>query len=295
MFYFHALKEIEMLAKRFNIQKVSFVVVFNMFYGTGHDKGTGLNYILLWTDIVTHPFDHVRMERYVFIDRNCAYQNCFLTADSSFFKNVTDFDAVLFDAMDLYRNIDIGLPSERTKEQKYIFISTESPVNKPLPPLLDGIFNWTWTYRLDSDISFSYIAVRNKRGDLIGPKEDMHWMDINKMKPISKYDKEKLSRKRKAATWFVSNCYAYDKRNLFASKLKGELLKFGHQLDIYGFCGDHNCPRDSDVCYSLIKTDYYFYLAFENSFSEDYVSEKLLNALQHFAVPVVYGGANYTR
>lgn len=278
-----------------NFKQISFIIVLNLFYGTGHDKTNGLIYILLWTDIVTHPFDHIRMEQYVFIDRNCFYQNCFLTADSSFFKNVTDFDAILFDAMDLYRNIDIGLPSQRLKEQKYIFISTESPVNKPLPPLLDGIFNWTWTYKLDSDISYSYITVRNKRGDVIGPKQDMHWMETNKMKPISKSVKKKLRKKSKAATWFVSNCYAYDKRNLFSSKLKEELMLLGQQLDTFGFCGESDCPRDSEVCYSLIENDYYFYLAFENSFSEDYVSEKLLNALQHYAVPVVYGGANYTR
>lgn len=279
----------------FNFKTVSLIVVFNIFYGTGHDKRDGLIYILLWTDTVTHPFDHVRMEQYVFIDRKCFYQNCFLTADNSYLKNITDFDVILFDAMDLYRNIDIGLPSQRLNEQKYVFISTESPVNKPLPPLFDMIFNWTWTYKLDSDISFSYIAVRNKRGDVIGPKQNMHWMDANKMKPISKYVKKKLRRKRKAATWFVSNCYAYDKRNLFSRKLKDELMRFGHQLDVFGFCGELNCPRDSDVCYSLIENDYYFYLAFENSFSEDYVSEKLLNGLQHYTVPVVYGGANYTR
>lgn len=274
---------------------VSLIVLFNIFYGTCQKKRDGLIYILLWTDTVTHPFDHVRMEQFAFLDRNCFYNNCFLTADSLFFKDVTDFDAILFDAMDLYRNIDIGLPSRRSKEQKYVFISTESPINKPLPPLLDGIFNWTWTYKLDSDINYSYIAVRNKSSDVIGPKQEMHWMDVNQMEPITEHVKEKLRGKRKAATWFVSNCYAYDKRNLFSSKLKHELMKFGHQLDTFGFCGEFNCPRDSDVCYSLIETDYYFYLAFENSFSEDYVSEKLLNALQHYAVPVVYGGANYTR
>ncbi|KAJ8728733.1 hypothetical protein PYW07_006429 [Mythimna separata] len=33
----------------------------------------------------------------------------------------------------------------------------------------------------------------------------------------------------------------------------------------------------------------------ENSFDEDYVTEKLLTALQHNMVPIVYGGADYTR
>nr|XP_037877562.1 alpha-(1,3)-fucosyltransferase C-like [Bombyx mori] len=45
----------------------------------------------------------------------------------------------------------------------------------------------------------------------------------------------------------------------------------------------------------MIREKYYFYLSFENSFGEDYVTEKLLHALEFDAVPVVYGGANYTR
>ncbi|XP_063375065.1 alpha-(1,3)-fucosyltransferase C-like [Cydia amplana] len=50
-----------------------------------------------------------------------------------------------------------------------------------------------------------------------------------------------------------------------------------------------------EECLKLIQEQYYFYLSFENSFSEDYVTEKLLTALENYAVPVVYGGANYTR
>ncbi|KAJ2937861.1 hypothetical protein O0L34_g18682 [Tuta absoluta] len=45
----------------------------------------------------------------------------------------------------------------------------------------------------------------------------------------------------------------------------------------------------------MIKNNYYFYLSFENSFCDDYVTEKLLNAVQNYAVPIVYGGANYSR
>lgn len=42
----------------------------------------------------------------------------------------------------------------------------------------------------------------------------------------------------------------------------------------------------------MAHVDYYFYFSIENSFSEDYVTEKLLHALKHYAIPVVYGGAN---
>lgn len=36
-------------------------------------------------------------------------------------------------------------------------------------------------------------------------------------------------------------------------------------------------------------------MAFESTKREDYVFEKLSHGLDHFAGPVVYGGANYTR
>ncbi|XP_005091991.1 glycoprotein 3-alpha-L-fucosyltransferase A-like [Aplysia californica] len=47
-------------------------------------------------------------------------------------------------------------------------------------------------------------------------------------------------------------------------------------VDIYGKCGNLSCPRSQfDQCQDILKT-YRFYLSFENSFCQDYVSEKLL-------------------
>lgn len=253
-------------------------------------------YILIYTNTNTHPFDRIRvMEMYIFRERRCRFHNCFLTNDSSFFPDIRDFDAILFNAMEFDRLMKYGLPDIRSTDQKYIFVSTESPDNYPLSYTLDGYFNLTMTYKLDSDISMSYIVIRDKHGKIIGPKKDMHWMHTRRMKPISKYVRKKLRNKRTAVTWFVSNCDAKAKREKFALKLRAALQEFGQQLDIYGRCGDLECPRNSDQCYALIESDYYFYLAFENSFNDDYVTEKLLNAVEHFAVPVVYGGANYTR
>lgn len=268
------------------------IIHFNILYVTGRE----MIYILIYTQTNTHPFDRIRvMEVYIFRERRCRFRNCFLTNDSSFFPDITDFDAVLFNAMELDALMEYGLPLTRSPDQRYIFVSTESPNNYPLNHTLDGYFNLTMTYKLDSDIGMSYIAVMDKRGKVIGPKTDMHWLNVSRMKPTSKYVRKKLRNKRIAVTWFVSNCHAKAKREKFALQLRAALKEFGQDLDIYGRCGDLECPRFSDHCYALIETDYYFYLAFENSFSDDYVTEKLLNALEHYAVPVVYGGANYTR
>ena len=42
------------------------------------------------------------------------------------------------------------------------------------------------------------------------------------------------------------------------------------------------------------ENDYKFYLAFENSFCVDYVTEKFFRTLELDIVPVVMGGANYS-
>ncbi|XP_053611990.1 alpha-(1,3)-fucosyltransferase C-like [Plodia interpunctella] len=105
-----------------------------------------------------------------------------------------------------------------------------------------------------------------------------------------------LDGKTKAAVWFVSRCVSLGKRERFVEELKPELSQLNLMLDVYGKCGNLVCPKKyREVCNELVKRDYYFYLSFENSIATDYVTEKLLIALNNYAIPVVYGGADYSR
>ena len=67
---------------------------------------------------------------------------------------------------------------------------------------------------------------------------------------------------------------------------------------MYGKCGDLTCQDDhyggdpDNLCYGLLESSYKFYLAFENSLCQDYLSEKFYNALDHSVVPVVLSGAD---
>lgn len=262
-------------------------------YVTGIEKTDRLIYILMWTPSNESPFTTMEMEQKSFTKRNCQFQNCFLTNNTLYFNDVRDFDVILFNAVNL---ADVKVPSSRSEEQKYVFASRESPDNFPIPSRYKEVFNLTWTYRLDSDINFAFIVIKNKKGNVIGPTKNMHWMDTHKMKQTPESIISKLWNKKTAAAWFVSHCDTASQREVFVQKLINETSKYQLKIDVFGWCGNLKCPKNHvEECYALIESDYYFYLSFENSICVDYVTEKLLTALKTFAVPIVYGGANYTR
>lgn len=259
-------------------------------------------YVLEWTTIYKEPFNYWGKGQAPFIGRNCSFQNCFLTDEHSYFKNIFDFDALLFNACNLLQ--DTELPPTRKENQVYIFVGVEPSAYCPLPAKFNRFFNMTLTYKLNSDIPYPYLVVKNNRGELMGPRLNMQWKDVESMPSLNKTILSKLQTKSIAAAWIASNCDTIGRRLDFVNSLNNELSKYGHRVDYYGSCGSYqNCEKfpedmsanDITKCSTMIKTTYYFYLAFENSFCEDYVTEKVLHGLKYFAVPVVYGGANYTR
>ena len=87
---------------------------------------------------------------------------------------------------------------------------------------------------------------------------------------------------------FQANSINYVERP--REKYVKELRKY-IPVDIFGACGSLKCEEN---CTSIIK-EYKFYLAFENSICDDYVTEKFFRTLTLGIVPVVMGGANYTK
>lgn len=256
------------------------------------EKNDSMIYMLMWTTPDILPFTIMEMGQQYFINRKCYFQNCYFTNDKSYFNDVRDFDVVLFSVINLENS---SAPVIRSEKQKYVFVSGETPAYYPIHKYLDGFFNLTWTYKLKSDATWRYFVVRNKKGQIIGPKTDMQWIDEKDMKRTSKHIKSKLQNKRVAAAWFAAHCYTYGHREVFVQNLKIELEKYNLKVDSFGLCGNAECPRGTEECYAVLESKYYFYLSLENSLGEDYVSEKVLTALDHFTVPIVYGSANYTR
>lgn len=62
---------------------------------------------------------------------------------------------------------------------------------------------------------------------------------------------------------------------------------------MFGKCGRK--PLQGTKLSSLVHSVYKFYLAFENSFCEDYITEKFFSYYTMDVIVVVRGGANYTR
>lgn len=260
---------------------------------------TKMKYILLWTKSqIGHGnlFKFMDTGQRAFIRRRCAVNNCFVTSNRSFLNNLKLFDAVLFHGPDLSYTV-MRLPRKKNPRQIYVFVSMESSTYYPMcNGVYNEYFNWTWTYRLDSEVYYGYFIIKNKKGDIIGPKKVMHWLKAEEMKSIDVKLKKNLNSKKITAAWFVSNCNTASKREKIAKLLQQGLATYNMTVDIYGDCGNKYCPRSQmKECLRILETDYYFYFSFENTHTDDYVTEKLLHALQHYTVPIVYGGANYTR
>lgn len=257
------------------------------------EKLDNVIYILMWKPLehLPWPFQILLPARQPFVKRHCSFDNCYVTDDPKFFPDVVDYDVLLFDVL-FVRSMD--MPLKRSDRQKYVLVGFEPAGMNVIPAKYNNFFNLTWTYKLDSDLVLPYVVVKNEFNEIIGPKMDMHWVEVKEMNETSLYIRNKMLKKRVAAAWFATNCYmAPSGRLQFVADLQKELANYNQRVDVYGGCGNNTCAGDE--CYALIESTYYFYLAFENSFSEDYVSEKILTGLEHYAVPVVFGTANYTR
>ena len=139
-----------------------------------------------------------------------------------------------------------------------------------------GFFNWTMTYKRDSDVFAPY-------GSFNQSSQPTTVESI--LKRVRGLPKPKL------VAWVVSNCKTPSKREDFVSDLQKHI-----PVDIFGKCGTKKCPgrRTNSECGSLLERDYMFYLAFENSKCNDYVTEKFYATLEMDIVPIVMGGTNYS-
>ena len=135
-------------------------------------------------------------------------------------------------------------------------------------------FNGTATYRNDSTISMSFGSSRL----LSTEKWNKTYLDINYAKG-----------KTKGAYAYVSNCKSINYKRL---ELMKQLSKYIN-VSVMGKC-TKACPssRGDKRCEAKVHSQYRFYLAFENSLCQKYITEKFWKTLRSPAnfVPVAMGG-----
>ncbi|XP_055471376.1 alpha-(1,3)-fucosyltransferase 4 [Psammomys obesus] len=164
----------------------------------------------------------------------------------------------------------------RPPGQRWVWMNFESPSHTPgLRGLARDLFNWTLSYRTDSDVfvPYGFLYPRSHPADQppgLGPP---------------------LARKRGLVAWVVSHWNERMARVRYYHQLSQHV-----SVDVFGRAGPGQPLPASGLLHTVAR--YKFYLAFENSQHVDYITEKLWrNAFLAGAVPVVLGPdrANYER
>ena len=229
--------------------------------------------ILLWTPMFNH--------RTVDNDRKClstCNAKCVVTDDKT---QIEHADAVEFHLSDIWTKFwSIGtrsvieFPEYRRPDQVWILANMEPPPHLwGNLRIFNGLFNWTRWYKADSDIYWPYGEVHryNKSGQIAAETE---------LKGKNFYKE-----KSREITLRISNCFDSGQRYRIIKKLDKYF-----KIDKYGkcykkMCGVNTSPGDTS-CVDIIKK-YKFYLAFENDYCTDYVTEKYWLTLQRNQIPIV--------
>ncbi|CAH0723382.1 unnamed protein product, partial [Brenthis ino] len=222
-----------------------------------------------------HNFDNKRRNNPL---SGCSVNNCVFTGDDS---KLSTADAVII-------HVQRGIfpnTTERSQRQRWVFLNDESPFNafsmsrlQPKISDLANIFNWSMTYRSDSDVPVPYGRTVPLQKPIV---EAMTYENR-----ISLVPNWKNKRRDVLVTILISNCGVSRRMNYL------EQLQKHITVDVFGKCSKNHkesCPGHfrSDC---NIMSGYLFYLVFENSECEEYLTEKsFYNAYSKGAIPVILG------
>jgi len=131
---------------------------------------TGMKTILLWNTLFG--------DRNFYFGEGDVFHDCPINKCKIFnyrdYLNVEDYDAILFHGNELSGH---NMPERRRTRQLYVYVNLESPANWAIPRKYDKeYFNLTMTYRLDSDVPWSYDIIEDvKSGEFVAPSKNADW------------------------------------------------------------------------------------------------------------------------
>lgn len=117
--------------------------------------------ILLWNAPDRKELSTFGRGQHPFIQQECEFNGCEIVA-GPWQRPLEIYDAVIIDVNDFYWLKELPPPLMRRPEQRYIFLTQESPaaLKDYDPSVFMEHFNWTMTYRHDADIQLLYGRVR---------------------------------------------------------------------------------------------------------------------------------------
>jgi alpha-1,3-fucosyltransferase len=251
----------------------------------------GYKNILIWNEADRTETANFGIGHNPFVEHKCDVSDCAIFTQSTSMLPFEEYDAVIIHMLFL-KLFQLPDFERRREHQRFIFLTQETPVMMPLYiSSLENYFNWTMTYKRNSDIQFLYGRIEPKRS---APKtqEEIIKMIARTSLPLGK---NYAANKTRPIVWMVSHCLTSGNRETYVRQLSKFI-----PVDIYGKCGNLSCPRNeanwiSDPkCYDMLQEKYKFYLSFENAFCTDYVTEKFFEIMNHNMIPIVYGAANYS-
>nr|XP_026692635.1 alpha-(1,3)-fucosyltransferase 9-like [Ciona intestinalis] len=174
--------------------------------------------------------------------------------------------------------------SRRKPNQMFTFYSMENPWSVSVYrgisfKVFDNYFNWTMSYRRDSNIYCPYL-VWNEEDGLFNGDTSKHYSQQVVKDILSKKQSNVL------AWWLVSNCGATHGGKIRKVLIR-EMENAGLTIDKKGGCFGKRFTQNAPA----FGVKYKFYLAFENGVHcRDYITEKLWStSFEGGVVPVVWG------
>ncbi|XP_043243971.1 alpha-(1,3)-fucosyltransferase 7-like [Amphibalanus amphitrite] len=184
---------------------------------------------------------------------------------------------VLFSAADLPRTpppLEGGRPERFPGQLWALFAPDPPPAEGRLQPhQVDGLFNWTVSYRQDADVPLQY----------------------GRVVPLARRDGRAAAATvrppdGRRALFRPQQCATPSRREDYVRELSRHM-----PVDVLGPCGGGAPCGPAPQCLAAHAANHTFYLALEAAHCADFVSARLHQALRHGLIPVVRGGADYAR
>ena len=267
--------------------------------------------ILLWNRLPGVMNSFLGTGRDGFLRYGCEVTDCHVEDGQQQQQNnrsMDSYDAVVFNMNVVHYSGVLPWTTSsysRSPKQRFVFFSQEPPmytwggtgfVNKTEVNLYANYFNLSMTYRNDADVHLFYGSFKpNQLTNFSSPSTTAD-ATSNATIVLKRNATTAAAVNESIVAWMVSHCPTEGRREDYVKELKRHI-----GVDSYGACGNLSCEKDngangsSKKCFDLIESKYKFYLSFENSICTDYVTEKFFQIMTLNVVPIVYGGADYSR